>query len=138
MPGIVRVVVLQMAAAPGTSPATSPPSSSSLASTGAADLVVTPELVTTGYDLELLGEAGPDLAEPLDGASVAPSRKSPPTPAPRSSSGSRARRDAVYDSAVTISPDGAVTSYRKSHLYPPEVAVFAAGCRSTPSSRLPG
>ncbi|MGH8939180.1 MAG: carbon-nitrogen hydrolase family protein, partial [Actinomycetes bacterium] len=34
------------------------------------DLVVTPELATTGYDLDLFRERGQDLAEPLSGPSV--------------------------------------------------------------------
>jgi predicted amidohydrolase len=48
--------------------------------------------------------------------------------------------DDVFDSAVTIAPDGAVATYRKTHLYPTELALFAAGSALTtvamPSARL--
>ena len=39
--------------------------------------------------------------------------------------------DTIYDSAVTITPDGTITNNRKSHLYPPEVAVFGSGAALT-------
>ena len=39
--------------------------------------------------------------------------------------------DDVFDSAVTIAPDGAVAAYRKTHLYPTELALFAAGSALT-------
>ena len=124
-----QVVVLQMEAAPG-DVAGNVAAVVELAHLHGrdADLVVTPELVTTGYDLELLGAAGTDLAEPLDGASVSTiAEVAADTGATIVLGLLELDGDAVYDSAVTISPDGAVTSYRKSHLYPPEVAVFAAG-----------
>jgi len=38
-----------------------------LAHAGGADLVVAPELVTSGYDLDVLARRGRELAEPLDG-----------------------------------------------------------------------
>ncbi|MGH8875632.1 MAG: nitrilase-related carbon-nitrogen hydrolase, partial [Acidimicrobiia bacterium] len=39
------------------------------------DLVVTPELVVTGYNLEGFDEGGWELAEPLDGPTVAMLRR---------------------------------------------------------------
>jgi predicted amidohydrolase len=36
-----------------------------------ADLVVAPELVTSGYDLDVLARRGRELAEPLDGPTAA-------------------------------------------------------------------
>src|SRR5688572_11279440 len=83
------------------------------------DLVVTPELVTSGYDLDVLASAGRRLAQPLDGPAVA------------AVVGAAARTgatvvlglleldgDDVFDSAVTIAPEGTVATYRKTHLYP--------------------
>ena len=35
-----------------------------------ADLIVTPELATSGYDVAVLAKRGAELAEPLDGPSV--------------------------------------------------------------------
>ena len=35
--------------------------------------------------------------------------------------------DTLFDTAVVLMPHGAPVAYRKSHLYPPETAVFAAG-----------
>ena len=125
----MKVVVLQMEAAPG-DVAGNVAAVVELAHRYGpdADLVVTPELVTTGYDLDLLGAAGTELAEPLDGASVSTvAEVAADTGATIVLGLLELDGDAVYDSAVTIFPDGAITSYRKSHLYPPEVAVFAAG-----------
>ena len=66
------VVVLQMAAVPG-DVAGNVAAVVALAATHGhgADLVVTPELVTSGYDLDLLGTDGLDLAHSLDGPAVA-------------------------------------------------------------------
>lgn len=95
------------------------------------DLVVAPELVTTGYDVDGLLAQGPDLAEPLDGPSVA-----------LVSELARARRATIVfgllerdgdgrlsDTAVIVTQDGHVTPYRKTHLYPAERPLFVAGER---------
>jgi predicted amidohydrolase len=126
---MVRVVALQVAATPG-DVAGNVAAVAELAQLHGrgADLVVTPELVTSGYDLELLAEAAPDLAEPLSGPSVSTiADVAAETGATMVLGLLELDGDAVYDSAVTITPDGAVSGYRKSHLYPPEFAVFAAG-----------
>lgn len=93
-----------------------------------ADLVVAPELATTGYDLELLGRRGAELAEPVDGPSL------------KALAGVCADVGTTmmvgfleddggthYDSVATLTPDRAVSTYRKTHLYPAEAAHFAEG-----------
>ena len=95
---------------------------------GAADIVIFPELFTTGYRREGMDHAG--LAERIpDGPSI------------RSLSDAAASAGAtvvgtlleeadgrVFDTAIVIGPDGVVAGrYRKSHLYPAERAFFAAG-----------
>jgi predicted amidohydrolase len=125
----MRVVALQMEATPGDVAGNVAALVELVHSHGrGADLVVTPELVTSGYDLELLGSAGLDLAEPLGGPSVATVADVAADVGATVVLGLLERDgDTVYDSAVTISPDGTVSNYRKSHLYPPEVPVFGAG-----------
>ena len=48
--------------------------------------------------------------------------------------------DALYDTAVAAAPDGQLLPYRKSHLYPTESQLFAAGTElvvaPTPAGRL--
>lgn len=92
------------------------------------DLVVAPEMVNTGYDLERADELSA-LAEPFDGPTVSLARDL------------AARREAtvvlgllergpdehVYDTVVLAQADGALDRYRKSHLYPPEKSWFTAG-----------
>lgn len=92
----------------------------------AADLVVLPELVTTGY---YMFDRFHQLAEPADGPTVAILTE-------------LARRwdlhvvvgiaelgddGAVYDSAVLVGPGGRVGAYRKVHLWDREKGVFAPG-----------
>lgn len=109
---------------------------------GDVDLIVTPEMCITGYDLDGLSAMGHQLAEPIDGPTVALATS---LAAARSCTlvvgilevgddGSR------YDTAVIITADGSVVPYRKTHLYPPEYARFAPGDRlftiPTPAGRL--
>lgn len=95
---------------------------------GDADLVVAPELVTTGYDLERFKSTALDLAEPADGATVQWVRRLARDLDATLVVGflERGDRDTVHDSLVIASPDRAIV-YRKTHLYPPEMEVFAAG-----------
>ncbi len=93
------------------------------------ELVVAPELFTTGYDLDLLGTAAAsELAEPADGPTV------------KRLSELAKNRDVtlvvgflegdggcVFDSVVVTGADHAPVVYRKTHLYPPEQPVFGAG-----------
>lgn len=113
-----------------------------LALEGDVDLVVTPELAVTGYDLEGLAARGEDLAEPLDG----PSMELAADLARRRGCTlvvgllERGEGGVLYDSAIVARPDGTVVPYRKTHLYPPERARFAAGDKlcvaDTPAGHL--
>lgn len=96
---------------------------------GSVELVVFPELFTTGYRREGMDHAR--LAEPLDGPSV----RRLGSVAGRSGVAIvgtilEADEGRVYDTAVVIGADGRLAgSYRKTHLYPEERAYFAAGER---------
>lgn len=95
---------------------------------GKSDLVVFPELFTTGYRREGMDHAA--FAEPIpDGPSVR-----------RLAQAARSARLAVagsileihegviYDTSVLIGDDGRLLArYRKTHLYPAEMAYFGAG-----------
>ncbi len=106
-----------------------------------ADLVVGPELVTSGYDLDVLARRGRELAEPLDGPTVARVSAIAKHSGATLVLGMLEREgDVLYDTVVTVLPDGAVVPYRKSHLYPTEMEVFAPGSElvvvPTPAGRL--
>jgi predicted amidohydrolase len=105
-----------------------------------SDLVVTPELVTSGYDLDLLASAGRRLAQPVDGPAVAAVAAAAAETGTTVVLGLLELDDDVFDSAVTIAPAGVVSTYRKTHLYPTELALFAPGSElttvDTPAARL--
>lgn len=106
-----------------------------------ADLVVTPELVTTGYDLAMIDQRGAELAEPLDGPTVAAVAEEATRLGTTVVLGLLERDgDALYDSAVVVVPDGTVQAFRKTHLYPPERLRFTAGDTlltvDTPAGRI--
>ena len=108
---------------------------------GEGGLVVAPELVTSGYDLEVLARRGRELAEPLDGPIAARvSELAIQTGATLVLGLLERDGDVLYDTVVAVAPDGHVTPYRKSHLYPTESALFAAGTElvvaPTPAGRL--
>ena len=108
---------------------------------GEGELVVAPELVTSGYDLELLARHGRELAEPLDGPIAARvSELATQTGATLVLGLLERDGDVLYDTVVAVAPDGHLTPYRKSHLYPTESALFAAGTElvvaPTPAGRL--
>jgi predicted amidohydrolase len=112
-----------------------------LAHAGGADLVVAPELVTSGYDLEVLARRGRELAEPLDGPIAARVSELAKRVDATLVLGMLERHgDVLYDTAVAVAPDGRVLPYRKSHLYPTEQELFAAGTElvvaPTPAGRL--
>lgn len=93
-----------------------------------ADLIVTPELANTGYDLAEIDAHGHDLGEELDGPTVTLVRGLAEETGATIVVGMLEREDAaLYDTAVVVEPAGATTRYRKSHLYPPERTRFAAG-----------
>ena len=93
-----------------------------------ADLVVAPELAITGYDLDLLGDRAVQLAEPADGPTVERLRGAAARTRSTLMVGFLERDgDRLFDSLRAVTPTGDVSVYRKSHLYPPELVVFAAG-----------
>jgi predicted amidohydrolase len=106
-----------------------------------AELVVAPELVTSGYDLEVLARRGRELAEPLDGPTAARvSELATETGATLVFGMLERDGDVLYDTAVVAAPGGELVPYRKSHLYPTESELFAAGTElvvaPTPAGRL--
>ena len=95
---------------------------------GRADVVVFPELFTTGYRLDGVDHAA--FAERLpDGPSITRLRAAAAGAAVALvGTVLEAADGVVYDTAVVIGADGALAgTYRKSHLYPAERAHFAAG-----------
>lgn len=95
---------------------------------GDVDLVVAPEMVNTGYDIERADELL-SVAESFDGPTVSLARD---LAAQRDATVvlgllERASDDHVYDTVALAQPDGTLDRYRKSHLYPPEEAWFTAG-----------
>jgi predicted amidohydrolase len=96
-----------------------------------APLVVAPELVTSGYDLDVLARRGRELAEPLDGPTSARVAELAAQTGATLVFGLLERDgDVLYDTAVVATPDGGLVPYRKSHLYPTESELFAAGDRA--------
>jgi predicted amidohydrolase len=66
--GSLRVTALQMQATPGDVDGNIAATLALIREHGpGCDLVVTPELVTSGYDLDVLASAGRKLAQPVDG-----------------------------------------------------------------------
>jgi predicted amidohydrolase len=96
---------------------------------GKADLVVFPELFTTGYSLNRLDLR--DLAEPVpDGPSTA--RLADAARRGVAVVGTLIERhgDDVYDTAIVIDSDGRYAgAYRKTHLHPTEDSHFTPGDR---------
>ena len=97
---------------------------------GRAELVVFPELFTTGYRREGMDHVR--LAEPLaDGPSIERlGRLAARTGVAIVGTILEADEGRVYDTAAVIGADGRLAgSYRKTHLYPEERAYFAPGDR---------
>ncbi len=92
-----------------------------------AELLVLPELCTTGYFFHDAAQLA-SVAEDLTGPAVSLLREA-------SFAGRRiivagiAERDGgrIYNSAVTVLPDGSVDVYRKTHLFAEEKILFAPG-----------
>jgi predicted amidohydrolase len=138
----VEVVVLQMSARAGDLAGNLDRFAELVLAHGdGADLVVAPELVTSGYDLVVLARRGRELAEPLDGPTAARVSELAKRVGATLVLGMLERDgDLLYDTAVAASPDGRVLPYRKSHLHPTELELFAAGpelvVAPTPAGRL--
>jgi predicted amidohydrolase len=102
------------------------------ASSDRADLIVFPELFTIGYRLASLSLA--DLAESIPEGVVSRQLASIAARFRVGLIGTIVERDGerLYDTAIVIDRDGRfVETYRKTHLYPAERSVFAAGDRLT-------
>jgi predicted amidohydrolase len=129
MSAVVDVAALQLAAEPGAIERNLA-RFAALAREQAAgcDLIVAPEVLAAGYDLELLAAEGAALAEPLDGRTVELTAALTAELGATIAVGLVERDgEALYDSVVVVDPGGEVASYRKTHLYPPELAQFASG-----------
>ncbi len=104
-----------------------------LAARNGADIVVLPELVTTGYAFESVEEAR-SLAEPVDG----PSLRAMTTLAADhdlvivGGFAELAPDDAVYNSAFLIDRSGVRAVYRKAHLWANERLWFTPGKQPPP------
>lgn len=94
-----------------------------------ADLIVTPELAVTGYDIALLAKSGPDLAEPTDGPAVIRAQELAAETGATIVLGLLERDgDALYDSAAIVPPNGMPpVVYRKTHPYPQETGFLRPG-----------
>lgn len=93
-----------------------------------ADLIVAPELATTGYDLNVVRTRGIELAEPVGGPSVTTIHDAARRVKATVIVGFLELSDGhLYDSVAILAPHDEAVVYRKSHLYPAEVGVFAAG-----------
>ncbi|MDT0469971.1 carbon-nitrogen hydrolase family protein [Streptomyces gibsoniae] len=139
---VLDVVALQLAAEPGNVAGNVERLLDAVRAHGrGSDLVVTPELVTTGYDLDMFDERGAELAEPLDGPTVSAVAKAAAQLGTTIVLGILERDgEAVYDTAAVVLPDGSVYPFRKTHLYPAEVPRFSAGqgllTVDTPAARI--
>jgi predicted amidohydrolase len=127
--GSVEVAVLQFAATPGDVAGNVSRVVRAVREHGpGADLVVAPELITTGYDLELVRRRGHELAEASDGPSVKQLAVAAMEADTTVVVGFLERNASMlYDSVATITPDGRASVYRKTHLYPAELDCFTAG-----------
>ncbi|MRR09235.1 acyltransferase, partial [bacterium] len=98
-----------------------------LVSSRRADLLVLPELCTTGYSFVSQREAR-DLAEPAAGPSIAFLRKLAKSNRVNLVAGfAESHGGKVYNSAALVRPDGTVGIYRKTHLFGNEKKWFAPG-----------
>lgn len=95
---------------------------------GAADLVIFPELFTTGYRRE--GMDHRRFAEPIEGGRSVERLQAAAAEASVAVIGTvlELSGERVYDTAVVIGTDGNLSGrYRKSHLYPDERTYFGSG-----------
>jgi predicted amidohydrolase len=85
-----------------------------------AELVVAPELVTSGYELDVLARRGRELAEPLDGPTAAlVSELATETGATIVFGMLERDGDTLYDTAVAAAPDGRLLPTERATCIPP-------------------
>ena len=124
----MRLAVFQMIARPGDVAANLAMIAQAArdAQAAGAELVVAPELATTGYGA---GDAIRELAEPADGAQVAQFAAAAAEAGVAIVAGFAERApDGIYNSAAFIDPSGRRSIYRKCHLYGGyERALFTPG-----------
>lgn len=96
---------------------------------GKADIACFPELFTTGYNLELIGNDFHSLAEPIPGETTGLlSRKAKELEMALLGTIVEREGEALYDTTFIIDKQGElVGKHRKSHLYPKEHRFFKAG-----------
>lgn len=92
------------------------------------DLMVFPELFTTGYELSVLRDLSDELAEPIPG----PTTELAVELAGRhdvtlSLTILEAGQGCLYDTSILVTGEGLAGHYRKTHLYPDEISVFTPG-----------
>jgi predicted amidohydrolase len=99
---------------------------------GKAEFVCLPELFTTGYNLDVMGDALYDLAEPIPGPITEEICKKGKEYG-MTILGNLVERDreiegVLYDTSFLIDSSGKIVGkYRKTHLYPKEHQYFRAG-----------
>lgn len=95
------------------------------------DLVVSPELVVTGYDLDGFDRSARYLAEPVEGPTIEAVQRIAELRRMVVVVGllERGEDGQIYDTAVVVNPSTPPFRYRKTHLYPPETSRFCAGDR---------
>ena len=109
----------------------------------AADLVVIPELATTGYNFATLPELE-ELAEPIPGGAATKRLEEIARREKISLVAGIAERQETgpgavfYNSAVLVNPDGHAGTYRKVHLFDREKLFFRPGDLGFPVFTLPG
>ncbi len=92
-----------------------------------ADLVVLPELFASGYFFESTDQLA-RLAEPVDGPTVQRLHRWAQTTGATIVAGLPERDgDRFYNSAVVVTPNGLLGTYRKTHLYYEETQHFTPG-----------
>lgn len=125
----VEVVALQLAARPGEPDENRARLAAAIRSLDrAGDLIVGPELLNSGYDLERIDGRGRELGESLDGPTVELAAALAAETGATIVVGVLERDgETLYDSAVVVRPDGVLGRYRKTHLHPAERTRFAAG-----------
>lgn len=96
-----------------------------------ANIVVLPELFTTGYNSDILGKHFIDLAETTEGPSISAFREAAKENGVYLQVGyveNRGVPGVVYNSAAFIAPDGSlIDSYAKTHVWAGEKMYFHSG-----------